>query len=132
MGDIINEGAYLPYPTSTLSPKIIPNDLSTFKSRGVSQVERELQQKLLKIREEYIEVVDHYNWNKLVYESEINFEPVIGNIYHLYNLRGKNTLSMISPNESFFGDSHLASFKLNIDKQWDLVEATVEARNLFT
>jgi len=132
MGDIINEGAYLPYPTSTLSPKIIPNDLSTFKSRGVSQVERELQQKLLKIREEYIEVVDHYNWNKLVYESEINFEPVIGNIYHLYNLRGKNTLSMIGPNESFFGDSHLASFKLNIDKQWDLVEATVEARNLFT
>ena len=132
MGDIVNEGAYLPYPTSTLSPKIVPNDLSTFKSRGVSQVERELQQKLLKIREEYIEVVDHYNWNKLVYESEINFEPVIGNIYHLYNLRGKNTLSMISPNESFFGDSHLASFKLNIDKQWDLVEATVEARNLFT
>jgi len=132
MGDIINEGAYLPYPTSTLSPKIIPNDLSTFKSRGVSQVERELQQKLLKIREEYIEVVDHYNWNKLVYESEINFEPVIGNIYHLYHLRGKNTLSMIGPNESFFGDSHLASFKLNIDKQWDLVEATVEARNLFT
>ena len=132
MGDIINEGAYLPYPTSTLSPKIIPNDLSTFKSRGVSQVERELQQKLIKIREEYIEVVDHYNWNKLVYESEINFEPVIGNIYHLYHLRGKNTLSMIGPNESFFGDSHLASFKLNIDKQWDLVEATVEARNLFT
>ena len=132
MGDIINEGAYLPYPTSTLSPKIIPNDLSTFKSRGVSQVERELQQKLLKIREEYIEVVDHYNWNKLVYESEINFEPVIGNIYHLYNLRGKNTLSMIGPNESFFGDSHLASFKLNIDKQWDLVEATVKACNLFT
>jgi len=130
MGDIINEGAYLPYPTSTLSPKIIPNDLSTFKSRGVSQVERELQQKLLKIREEYIEVVDHYNWNKLVYESEINFEPVIGNIYHLYNLRGKNTLSMIGPNESFFGDSHLASFKLNIDKQWDLVEATVVIKDI--
>ncbi len=132
MGDIVNEGAYLPYPTSTLSPKIVPNDLSTFKSRGISQVERELQQKLIKIREEYIEVVDHYNWNKLVYESEINFEPVIGNIYHLYNLRGKNTLSMIGPDECFFGDSHLATFKLNIDKQWDLVEATVEACNLFT
>jgi len=132
MGDIVNEGAYLPYPTSTLSPKIVPNDLSTFKSRGISQVERELQQKLIEIREEYIEVVDHYNWNKLVYESEINFEPVIGNIYHIYNLRGKNTLSMIGPEECFFSDSHLATFKLNVDKQWDLVKATVEARNLFT
>ena len=132
MGDIVNEGAYLPYPTSTLSPKIVPNDLSTFKSRGISQVERELQQKLIEIREEYIEVVDHYNWNKLVYESEINFEPVIGNICHLYTLRGKNTLSMRGPEECFFRDSHLATFKLNVDKQWDLVEATVEARNLFT
>ncbi len=132
MGNIINEGAYLPYPTSTLSPKIIPNDLSTFKSRGISQVERELQQKLVEIREEYIEVVDHYNWNKLVYESEINFEPVIGNIYHLYNLRGKNTLSMIGPEECFFSDSHLATFKLNVDKQWDLVVATISARELFT
>ena len=132
MGDIINEGAYLPYPTSTLSPKIIPNDLSTFKSRGISQVERELQQKLVEIREEYIEVVDHYNWNKLVYESEINFEPVIGNIYYLYNLRGKNTLSMIGPEECFFSESHLATFKLNVDKQWDLVVATISARELFT
>ena len=132
MGDIINEGAYLPYPTSTLSPKIVPNDLSTFKSRGVSKVEKELQQRLIKIRDEYIETIEHYNWNKLVYEAEINFEPVIGNVYHLYCLRGKNTLSMISPKESFFSESHLATFKLNVDKQWDLIEATIEARILFT
>ena len=39
---------------------------------------------------------------------------------------------MIGPEECFFRDSHLATFKLNVDKQWDLVEATVEARNLFT
>ena len=38
--------AFLPYPVSTLSPPIIPNDLTSFKSRGISQVERELQQKL--------------------------------------------------------------------------------------
>ena len=131
MGDIVNEGAYLPYPNSTLSPKIIPNDLSTFKSRGVSTVERELQERLLKIRDEYIKVIEHYNWNKLVYEAEINFEPVIGNIYHLYHLRGKNILSLIGPKEGFCESSHLATFKLNVDKQWDLIEATVQARNLF-
>ena len=131
MGDIVNEGAYLPYPNSTLSPKIIPNDLSTFKSRGVSKVERELQERLIKIRDEYVEVIEHYNWNKLVYEAEINFEPVIGNIYHLYHMRGKNILSLIGPREGFYGSSHLATFKLNVDKQWDLIEATVKARNLF-
>tara|TARA_R110002020_G_scaffold150847_6_gene327731 strand:+ start:1782 stop:2180 length:399 start_codon:yes stop_codon:yes gene_type:complete len=132
MGEIINEGAFLPYPTSTLSPKITPNDLSTFKSRGISQVERELQLKLIDIREEYIKTIEHYNWNKLVYEAEINFEPVIGNIYHLYNLRNKRVLSIVDPNEAFFGNAHIASFKLNIDKQWELVEATICARELFT
>jgi len=54
----LNEGAFMPYPVSTLSPKIIPNDLSTFKSRGISQVERDLQQKLIQMREEYIATIE--------------------------------------------------------------------------
>ena len=40
-------GAFMPYPVSTLSPRIVPNDLTNFKSRGISKVERELEQKLL-------------------------------------------------------------------------------------
>ena len=50
--------AFLPYPVSTLSPPIIPNDLTSFKSRGISQVERDLQQKLQEIRETYLQTID--------------------------------------------------------------------------
>jgi hypothetical protein len=112
--------AFLPYPVSTLSPPIIPNDLTSFKSRGISQVERDLQQKLQEIRETYLATIDHFNWNKLVYEADIQFEPIIGGTYYLYEMRGRKLLSMISPEE--WSQKHLATVRLNMDRQWKIVE----------
>ena len=121
----------MPYPVSTLSPKIIPNDLSSFKSRGISEVERDLQQKLTEIRETYLEAIDHFNWNKLIYEADINFEPIIGQTYHLYEVRGRKLLSMIGPDQ--WHHKHLATVRLNMDRQWKLEETSgeVEFKQLF-
>lgn len=134
MDELINpeptSAAFMPYPVSTLSPKIIPNDLSSFKSRGISQVERDLQQKLVEMREQYIATIEHFNWNKLVYEADINFEPVTGETYHLYEIRGQHVLSMIEPQQ--WAHRHLASFRLNLDRQWELQKASVEAQEIFT
>lgn len=123
--------SFLPYPTSTLSPPIVPTDLSGFKARGISEVERDLQQKLVEIREEYLAAIDHFNWNKLVYEAEINFEPVVGETYHLYQTGGRRLLSMIGPKE--WSMRHLATFRLNVDRQWLLVEKPddIDPRELF-
>jgi hypothetical protein len=114
--DDLNTGAFLPYPVSTLSPRIIPNDLTSFKSKGISEIERVTQQKLIELKQEYDRVVEEFNWNKIVYESEFNFEPIIGEMYYLYEIRGKNTLSMIKPEE--WGQKHLGSFRLSVDKIW--------------
>lgn len=123
--------AYLPYPVSTLSPPIIPNDLTSFKSRGISEVQRDLQQKLMEIREEYLRAIDHFNWNKLVYESEIRFEPVVGGVYYLYQMRAGRALSMIAPDQWPY--RHVATVRLNMDRQWLVVEVGtgVDARELF-
>jgi hypothetical protein len=123
--------AFLPYPVSTLSPPIVPNDLTSFKSRGISEVERDLQQKLTEIREQYLRAVDHFNWNKLVYESEIRFEPVVGATYHLYETRSGRALSMISPEQ--WPHRHLATVRLNVDRQWQVVQtgADVDPSALF-
>jgi hypothetical protein len=123
--------AFLPYPSSTLSPRIVPTDLSSFKARGISEVERDLQQKLVELREDYLRAIDHFNWNKLVYEAEIQFEPVIGETYHLYEMRGRRTLSMIAPHQ--WPHRHLATVRLNVDRQWKIVEtsAEVDPRGLF-
>lgn len=124
--------AFMPYPVSTLSPPIIPNDLTSFKTRGISEVERDLQQKLTEIREQYLKAIDHYNWNKLVYEAEIRFEPVVGGIYHLYQMRGGRALSMVSPGQ--WPHRHLATVRLNYDRQWLIVETGegIEPRELFS
>jgi hypothetical protein len=123
--------AFMPYPVSTLSPKIIPTDLSSFKSRGISEVERELQQKLTEIRETYLAAIDHFNWNKLIYEADINFEPIIGQTYHLYEVRGRKLLSMIAPEQ--WHHKHLATVRLNVDRQWKLedVAQNTDQRSLF-
>lgn len=113
--------AFMPYPVSTLSPPIVPNDLTSFKTRGISQVERDLRRKLTEIREDYLRAIDHFNWNKLVYEAEIRFEPVVGETYHLYDMGdGRRALSMISPDQ--WPHLHLATVRLNYDRQWLVVE----------
>ena len=123
--------AFLPYPVSTLSPPIVPNDLTSFKSRGISEVERDLQQKLMEIREDYLRAIDHFNWNKLVYEAEIRFEPIVGGTYHLYQMRSGRALSMVSPDQ--WPHKHLATVRLNVDRQWQIVETGkgVDSSELF-
>jgi hypothetical protein len=111
--------AYLPYPASTLSPRIVPTDLSSFRARGIGEVERDLRQRLAELREQYLQAIDHFNWNKLVYESEIGFEPVVGGTYHLYQVGARRILSMIGPGE--WPHRHLASVRLNLDRQWQVL-----------
>lgn len=115
--DEVSNLAYLPYPASTLSPDITPPDLSDFKSRNITEVQRELSQKLDKIRQEYIQIVDTFNWNKIIYESKFGFEPVIGHTYHLYREGDTFRLSMIEPGK-WMGKKFVGSFRLSAGGQW--------------
>lgn len=116
-------GNYLAYPVSRLAAKIVPQDLTNFKSRGVTRVERELQQEMMEIQERYLEVIDAFNWNKLIYEAHFGFEPVVGEIYHLYEVGTKCHLSMIEPEK--WHQRWVGSFRLNADGRWQ-VEKTAK------
>jgi hypothetical protein len=111
-------GSYLPYPVSRLGAKIVPQDLTHFKTRGISKVERELQQELVELRERYLAVIDAFNWNKLIYEAQFSFEPVIGETYHLYDVEGRHQLSMIEPEQ--WHQKWIGSFRLNSDARWEV------------
>lgn len=113
-------GNFLAYPTSRLGAKIVPQDLTNFKTRGIGKVERELQQELVELRERYLAVIDSFNWNKLIYESHYRFEPIIGETYHLYDVEGKHTLSMIAPEQ--WHQRWVGSFRLNSDARWEPVK----------
>ena len=110
--------SFLPYPVSTLSPVIVPNDLTTFKSRGVSQVEKTLQTKLNELRREYEAALDDFHWNKLVYEAEFGFEPIVGETYHLYEMASGFRHSMIPP-EQWRSKKWVGTFRLNLDRKWE-------------
>lgn len=111
---------FLAYPVSRLGPRIVPQDLTSFKSRGIGKVERELQQELVELRERYLRVIDEFNWNKLVYEACYRFEPIIGDTYHLYEVNGDHHLSMITPEQ--WSQRWIGSFRLNSDARWEVVK----------
>ena len=107
---------FLSYPTSRLAPRIVPQDLTSFKTRGITKVERELQQELIELRERYLKVIDSFNWNKLVYESSYRFEPIIGETYHLYSINDDYQLSMIAPEQ--WNQRWVGTFQLTADARW--------------
>ena len=112
----VSTNNFLPYPASRLAPPIVPQDLSNFKSRGIGRVERELQQELVELREAYLRVIDAFNWNKLIYEAHFGFEPVVGEVYHLYRMDKGWQLSLIEPER--WHQRWVGSFRLNADGRW--------------
>lgn len=109
------------YGTSVGAPVIQMDDIVAFKSRGIRSVNKEFENKFNELKEQYEKLMKEFEYNELVYSSKFSFEPVIGEIYHLYRgADGLNFLSLISPLEC--SREHLGSFRLNSDKKWILIE----------
>jgi hypothetical protein len=118
------EGGYnaniLPYGTSVGAPVIKINDIVSWKNRGISNVNKEFENKFNELKIQYQMLMEEYEWNELVYNAKFSFEPVIGEIYHLYIAEDQTYfLSLISPQE--WNKEHIATFRLNSDKKWVIV-----------
>ena len=107
----------LPYATSVGAPVLKTEDVDLWKQRGVNKVNKQIETKFNELKEEYQRLVEEYRWNELVYTTRFNFEPVIGDTYHLYvGDDGEVFLSLISPSE--WGREYIGSFKLGSDQKW--------------
>ena len=110
--------AMIPYATSASSPVIKPLNTATWRNDGVDRVNKQFKSKFDELRKEYEKMMEQFTYNDLVYNAKFNFEPIIGEIYHLYNNKNQEPfLSIISPNQCNF--SHLGSFRLNSQKMWE-------------
>ena len=110
----------LPYATTVGAPVIRVDDLVSWKSRAISNVNKEFESKFSELKMQYQKLMEEYEWNELVYNAKFSFEPVIGEIYHLYkDVTGLNFLSLIGPNE--WNKEHIGTLKLNSDKKWVLL-----------
>lgn len=111
----------LPYATNVGAPVIRIDDVVSWKSRGISSVNKVFENKFNELKIQYENLMKEYEWNELVYSAKFPFEPVIGEIYHLYSGEdGSNFLSLIGPNE--WNKEHIGTFKLNSDKKWIAIE----------
>ena len=107
----------IPYPTHVGAPKIEPQDLTAFKKHGLNKVDRVVKRRYEELIKEAETLQNSILLQQEVYESNYRFEPIIGEIYHLYeNPDGSKTLSLSGPTE--WNKKHLYSVVLNSDMTW--------------
>lgn len=107
----------LPYSTNVGAPAIVLDDVVAWKSNGIGKVNKEFESKFNELKAQYENLMIEYKWNELVYNAKFSFEPVIGEIYHLYaNDDDTHILSMIAPHE--WNKKHIGTFRLNSEKKW--------------
>ena len=107
----------LPYASNVGAPVIKPENIDSWRKRGVTKVNHHLETKFLELRNEYNKLVEEFKWNDLIYNAKFNFEPVIGETYYLYvGNDDKNFLSLIAPNE--WDRKCLGSFHLTAEQKW--------------
>ncbi len=108
------------YATNVGAPVITANDTVAWKQKGINKVNHTLKSKFLELKEAYDKMVVEFEYNQLIFNAKFNFEPVVGEIYHLYQREnGEHFLSIIAPNQCDF--NCLGSFYLNSNQSWEKV-----------
>ena len=119
--------AALTYGTTPNAPASIkPVDIDSWKGRIEPEFKKYFQERYNDLIRQYEELVDEYNINKLVYESDINFKPLIGHTYHLYEREnGTRFISILSHSETKW-EGYLGSFRLKSQYTWERVNSPKE------
>lgn len=114
--------AFLPYATSFSAPQIkMPNN-GSWKNSQIYKANKHLKTKYEALKAEYEELMTVLEYNELITSSKFSFEPLIGEIYHLYNnSKDEPFLSIINPDTCNF--THLGSFRLTSDYLWEKIDS---------
>lgn len=119
----------LDYALTSSSPPISRTDIASWKAQVAPDVTHHFVERQEELRKEYQALVEkynnllaHYDDNRCVYNSEINFIPVVGQTYFLYEVRNKRFLSMIAPEHASWS-GYLGSFRLTSPHVWSRVDS---------
>lgn len=114
------DAALKPYATSVGAPVITTTDSIAWKNRSISKINHKVQAKYLELKAEYDKMIQEFEYNKLIFEAKFTFEPIIGELYHLYKREnGETFLSIIAPAECNFNS--LGSYYLSADQIWEKI-----------
>jgi superfamily I DNA and/or RNA helicase len=123
---------FSPIPLTISSPKINPIDKRLVKATAFETMQYQANQQISIIKqqaellmEQARKIEERMEISRKIYEADLNFEPVIGTTYHVYEKNGRTVLSLVAPNEwgkKMPFDHHVCSATLLGDKSWDLVK----------
>lgn len=115
------------------SALVKPEDKGKIKGRAMAAMREQTQQQINQLYRQMQllatqanELKQRVEVSERIYQSQMNFEPLIGQTYFLYERKdGKDILSMIGPKEwgrSFPFENYLATVKLMADHTWEILE----------
>ena len=119
--NVADNPGLLPYGSNIGAPPINPTDLTPFKQNGLSKVEKVFDKRYRELVEQAETLQKSFLITQTIYESKYNFEPIIGQLYHLYeDLEGGYSLSLIGPTE--WNKKYVYSAVLNSDMTWTKID----------
>lgn len=121
-----------PYALTVSSPKIEPIDKRLLKANAHEAMQHQAQQQIDMLRKQAAllmqqakDIERRLEVSHAIYQANINFEPVIGGLYHLYQKDdGSQVLSMVAPYE--WGKTmpyaeFLNTVRLLADRTWEVL-----------
>jgi hypothetical protein len=131
--NVTDQPGLIAFPHHLGSAVIKPKDKGRIKGRAMAamkeQTERQMSQlydQMKVLAEQANHIKERVNISEKIYDSEINFEPVIGHVYYLYRKNDEvHVLSMISPEEwgkDIPYKAYLATVKLLSDHTWEVLD----------
>ncbi len=107
----------LPYATNVSGPAFTTSDLTVWKNVSGSRMSAHFKTRFEEIKKEYDEMMSQFQWNEMIHQAKMGFEPIVGEEYHLYEQpNGERFLSIIPPHT--WKKNHLGSFKLTTEGMW--------------
>lgn len=119
----------LPYSASVSGAVIKPNEAGVIRHQALTAMEEQTNMQLVQIRQQIEllaiqakEIQQRKELSMLIYDAKLNFNPVINQVYYLYeNNDGTHLLSMVGPKEwgkKLPFKSFVAAVKLLADHTW--------------
>jgi hypothetical protein len=124
------EASLSPIPLSISSPVIKPEDRNKIKANAVEAMHYYAEQEIAMLKkqadvimQQVREIESRMKISEQIYASDIRYQPVVNQVYHLYEKEDYYTLSLIAPNE--WGRKtpykYIASVKLLGDHSWQIL-----------
>ena len=107
--------------TPSAPASIQPVDIDQWKGKVAPTFKHYFTERYNELVRQYEELVKDYQINKMLYESSLGFEPIIGQTYYLYRKdNGTSFISLVEPDKVFW-EGYVGAYKFNAQYAWEEV-----------